>query len=351
MVLDAALIGGGSLLSGLAGAFSDAETLPNQQLGIFPGEGRDPLSTALAFDGLLALGDISGAQSVLMQNSPLNTFKRLVEQAPGLSIVEKENAVMYASNLVTGFQHPDSSFQKVLQDAFFDAVSNAGISGSKLFEDLTTGGEQRYREQVESRIANSEATAGLTSEARLSALRQLSENVIAGESGQGGLRDTAMNAIRQRRDDEAERLREDALARANAGGFNPAGLLGEIDRERLRQASETPLLAQQFADQDFNRLMSFLAFGAGEARQSAAVNNQAALGSAGIAANQISSANAVRSGGQSAAGTAIGAVGDTLSTIGLLRSLNGSSKPGVSSGSRFPLGSADLNANDFSGFA
>ena len=346
------MLAGGAMEA--AGAASQPDA-PGAGSALFasPAVENNPLNLALQFDAMLQIGNISGAEEVLRRNSP---FQRIVDRiwaAPGnLSIDQKSMAVRHLQKKWAGDTSPhygaapfSDREANIHADRFLRmALSQAGVSADEMSQ-VNPWHREEFERGMREQISSAADTASQVGDARASALRQLSGRVLSGEGGASAVDDplgrAAMSAMGGQIEDAAARQREDILARANAGGYNPAAILGELERSRHSQHSALPLAARQFADQDFDNLMKFLAFGSGETRQSAAVTNQAALGSAGIAANQLSAASSSRgtgaTGGQGA--NALGALGSTFSNIGLLSALGGGGGGG---------GPADSGAVNFS---
>lgn len=296
---------------------------------------NDPLNVALAFDALVGLGNLDGAREILSRQSPLNEFIEKVNALPNMTGYDKKNAITVATRMWESGQNwnaqGDQQERTWEHRAFTAAVGAAGIS-SELLGKLNPQYRQTFQSQIDSKIKQAEATN--TFAARMSAQSQANKLIMDNADPSNNIQaltESAMSALERNRDEQAQKQIDAVLARANTQGFNPAGLLAEIEKERLRQAYQSPVEADAFANQisinrDANRdrdlasLLGFLGFGTTNAQNSANVVNAAAIGSAGIAASQLSAAGAGGAPAVSNQGyvNAANGIGSWMTTGGLL---------------------------------
>lgn len=342
--LETAAIVGGGLLGNLGELFQDA---PQQGESLITSLNlrNDPLNTALAFDALMSLGNIEGAEAVLQRGNPMNQLMERVNASPGLSLFQKNAASTVLKHIYeTGGYPAITPANREMLTLANAAFGTAGIGNNELAQlpQAKTAFDSRIKSMVET-ASTADVFGG-----RTSALRQLSSRIKSMEGGGpgsfGALTDVAGNTLRGNLQDVYDQRRRDALAAANAGGYNPAGILGDLEKQFLRESAAMPLQANQLAatlaaneDRDFQNLLAYLTQGSNTATQSAQVANQAAIGSAGIAANQMAAANSARQAQSNTTGDFLDSIGSTVQLAGLLG--GGGSKPGATT-QRTPISSS-----------
>lgn len=286
----------------MIGPFRD-DPLSQRTGGVIPQ--ADPLMAAMSFDAMLALGygDLTTARMVLEQASPLQVEKNRIISHPYLTEREKRLQI--------------------------DALGRN--------EDLIAR-QAQYDAQITEKI-NALGNINDPFIDRLEATQR------AGELVGGGNRDSMLaqnrRMLENRRLDEMRRSRERILSESNAGGFNPAGLLGELERENFLLSDSNELNAVNFTNSqvggELDNILRYLGYGTATAQAASGQRTNASLTAASIAAQNASAADAQRVGpGTSGAGAALSTAGQGFGDAAMLYSLlqprpqpDTTGKPGV----------------------
>jgi len=309
------IIGGlGSLLGGLSGIGGGVENF-HESVTIDPSVNSDALTTAMSLDALMQLGDTTGIEAMLQSASPLQQQIDKIRATPFMSNDVKNKAIVHMRRQWEGQTNNEFKNEYGVARATANLDSNA-----------TSPAAREQWEQTSSQAIERIRSTG-SQEARVQALQDLGR--IAGNIGgiDAGRGSTTGDFFRNQADDQFEKDREQVLQNANAGGYNPGGILGELGAQRSRDHRDANMRGLELDMARLGGLEQFLQQGTTNAQNAAQIRQQGAISSAGISANQAQAVINARAGGQqTAGGQALGAVGNALTVGGLLGTSN---RPGA----------------------
>jgi hypothetical protein len=353
----------GSIIGGLGGLLGGGPSVyelrdsPN----VVTNPTSDPLLAALSFNAQQRLG--FSDPSMLMQASPLQQMMNKVSEHPGYHGEHKDWARQALTNLSQGKAF-DAGLQPKFATKARELLNGIGLNETVLrniaAEEL--GYQQKARSYAERAGQVDVYGDRLAAQSRMG---ELAKSFPGGnfEAYQG----VTQEALLRRIEEDTRKARESALASANAGGYNPGGIIGDIERQRLQQRSDSELNSiaqalalssgrQSLATTELDALGAFLSGGETTAQNAAGLRSGMQMSAAQIASDQATAAMNARLQSQAQAqassqkqanmNTVFEGLGQGVSNYGLLNMLNSGGKktsfssPASSSGySSSPVGS------------